>query len=45
LAFTLAYWSVASLGLATTAVLVLVALWEVCSLRSVRQALRRPATH
>ncbi|OOG59547.1 low temperature requirement protein A [Rhodanobacter sp. C03] len=40
LALTLTYWSVAPLGMATTAVLVLVALWEVCSLRTVRQALR-----
>lgn len=45
LALTLTHWSVASLGMATTAVLVLVALWEVCSLRSVRQTLRGSATH
>ena len=45
LALTLTCWSVVSLGMATTAVLVFVALWEVCSLRSVRQALRESATH
>ena len=45
LALTLTHWSVASLGVATTVVLVLVALWEVCSLRSVREALRGSATH
>ena len=37
--------SVASLGMATTAVLVLVALWEVCSLRSVRQMLGERDAH
>ncbi|MGH8157118.1 MAG: low temperature requirement protein A [Rhodanobacter sp.] len=45
LTLTLGHWSVAWLGMATTAVLVLVALWEVCSLRSVRQLLNERDAH
>ena len=33
------HWSIATLGMATTLVLVLVALWEMCSLRGLRQLL------
>jgi low temperature requirement protein LtrA len=33
------HWSIATLGMATTLVLVLVALWEMCSLRGLRQSL------
>jgi low temperature requirement protein LtrA len=39
LALTVGHWSIAPLGIATTAVLVLVAIWEMCSLRTLRQAL------
>ena len=39
LALTIGHWSIAPLGMATTAVLVLVAIWEMCSLRTLRQAL------
>ena len=39
LALTVGRWSIAPLGIATTAVLVLVAIWEMCSLRTLRQAL------
>jgi len=45
LGLTLTHWSIAALGMATTAVLVLVALWEVCSLRTVRQALSGSPPH
>lgn len=45
LAFATAHWSLAPLGMATTGVLVLVALWEMCSLRTVRQALNSSDTH
>ncbi|WP_460875522.1 low temperature requirement protein A [Rhodanobacter koreensis] len=45
LTLAIGHWSVASLGMATMAVLVLVALWEVCSLRTVRQMLRDPDAH
>lgn len=44
LTLTTGHWSVVSLGMATTIVLVLVALWEVCSLRTVRPALRGSST-
>jgi low temperature requirement protein LtrA len=40
LALSYARWSIASLGVATTAVLIVVALWEMRSLRGVRQQLR-----
>jgi low temperature requirement protein LtrA len=33
------HWSIATLGMATTLVLVLVAIWEMCSLRGLRQSL------
>jgi low temperature requirement protein LtrA len=39
LVLTVGRWSIAPLGIATTAVLVLVAIWEMCSLRTLRQAL------
>jgi low temperature requirement protein LtrA len=39
LALTVGHWSIAPLGMATTAVLVLVAIWEMCSLRTLRQVL------
>jgi len=39
LALTIGHWSIAPLGMATTAVLVLVAIWEMSSLRTLRQAL------
>jgi low temperature requirement protein LtrA len=39
LALAVGHWSIAPLGIATTAVLVLVAIWEMCSLRTLRQAL------
>jgi low temperature requirement protein LtrA len=45
LTLILGHWSVALLGMAATAVLLLVALWEMCSLRSVRQALNEPDSH
>jgi low temperature requirement protein LtrA len=40
LALSYARWSIASLGVATTVVLIVVALWEMRSLRGVRQQLR-----
>jgi low temperature requirement protein LtrA len=39
LTLTVGHWSMAPLGIATTAVLVLVAIWEMCSLRTLRQVL------
>ncbi|MFZ0870433.1 MAG: low temperature requirement protein A [Rhodanobacter sp.] len=39
LTLTVGHWPVAPLGVATTAVLVLVAIWEMCSLRTLRHAL------
>ncbi|OOG51413.1 hypothetical protein B0E50_00820 [Rhodanobacter sp. C01] len=45
LALTFTYWSIARLGMATTAVLMLVAIWEVCSLRTVRRMLGGSPTH
>ena len=39
LSLTVGHWSIAPLGIATTAVLVLVAIWEMCSLRTLRRAL------
>lgn len=45
LTLTLHHWTVLSLGIATVAVLVLVAGWEVCSLRSVRQMLNEHDAH
>ncbi len=41
LAFTHAWWSIALLGMATTVVLVVVAIWEMRSLRGVRRQLER----
>jgi len=45
LALTLGHWPIAPLGMATTAVLVLVAIWEICSLRTVRHALSGSEAH
>ena len=42
LALTIRHWAIAPLGMATTASLVFVALWEMCSLRTVRHALSGP---
>jgi low temperature requirement protein LtrA len=39
LALTVGHWPIAPLDIATTAVLVLVAIWEMCSLRTLRHAL------
>jgi low temperature requirement protein LtrA len=39
LTLTVGHWPIAPLGVATTAVLVLVAIWEMCSLRTLRHAL------
>jgi low temperature requirement protein LtrA len=45
LALTFTWWSVAPLGMATTFILVIVAIWEMRSLRGVREALERPLHH
>jgi low temperature requirement protein LtrA len=45
LALTFTWWSVAPLGMATTAVLVVVGIWEMRSLRNVREALEASSHH
>jgi len=44
LALTFAWWPIALLGVATTAVLLVVAIWEMRSLRSVRESMEAPST-
>ncbi len=45
LALTLAWWPIAALGVATTVVLLVVAIWEVRSLRHVRESMEEGSTH
>ena len=42
LALSFAWWTIAALGVATTIVLLVVAIWEMRSLRSVRELLEKP---